>query len=413
MIQHLRLGLLSLILALWGGCGFAQNTDMIIMAVVNDEIITRHDLETELSFVLLTSQLPDQPETRARLRGNILRQLIDQRLKLQAIAKAGLLLSDRDLQARVAALENSNNLRPGEMRTILRARNVSLTNLHNSINADAGWRRLITERFRRDQFIGEDEIDERIAFLIAQRAKPQHRIAEIYLPVKDISERSQTEALGNQLMQNLRNGAQFSALAQGFSQSSSASTGGDLGWISAETLPKPLDEIVANAVAGEIVGPIPVPGGFTILLVIAIQPPTDANEYTVHDLVRAIRKDADDAQWAQVKTGLAQYCDTPAPETWMRASLRKIAGAALRDFSAQIQNLLQSTQGNATSQEAVIGGNAIVFHICARTQTPPPAPHRNAVLVQLEGERISNLGRRTLNDLQNDAYIDIRVPLNS
>src|SRR5687767_5693097 len=57
--------------------------DMRIAAVVNDEIISVFDLVSRIRMVMMSSNIPDTPETRQKIAPQILRGLIDEKLELQ------------------------------------------------------------------------------------------------------------------------------------------------------------------------------------------------------------------------------------------------------------------------------------------------------------------------------------------
>src|SRR5689334_7346680 len=61
--------------------------DMRIAAVVNDEIISIFDLVSRIRMVMLSSNIPDTPETRQKIGPQILRALVDEKLELQEAKK--------------------------------------------------------------------------------------------------------------------------------------------------------------------------------------------------------------------------------------------------------------------------------------------------------------------------------------
>ena len=54
-----------------------------IAAIVNDEIVSGYDVEQRIQLIVVSSRLPDNSETRRRLRNRVLRSLVDERLQLQ------------------------------------------------------------------------------------------------------------------------------------------------------------------------------------------------------------------------------------------------------------------------------------------------------------------------------------------
>src|SRR5579884_1200947 len=54
-----------------------------IAAVVNDEVISVLDLVSRMKMVMVSSNLPDTPETRQRLAAQVLRAIVDEKLQMQ------------------------------------------------------------------------------------------------------------------------------------------------------------------------------------------------------------------------------------------------------------------------------------------------------------------------------------------
>jgi len=83
-----------------------------IAAVVNDDVISKRDLEVRERMVISSSHLQDSPETRARLAPQVLRGLIDERLKLQEAQRLGIKVpaNDGEQQIKTIAAENKMSL---------------------------------------------------------------------------------------------------------------------------------------------------------------------------------------------------------------------------------------------------------------------------------------------------------------
>src|SRR3546814_14122742 len=71
------------------------------------------------------------------------------------------------------------------------------------------------------------------------------------------------------IIQALQAGGSFAAYARQFSEASTAVVGGDLGWVKAAQLPASMGEAATQMQPGPLVGPVAVPGGLSIMLLIA------------------------------------------------------------------------------------------------------------------------------------------------
>ena len=76
----------------------AQAQDQLrIAAVVNDDIISELDVYMRLRMAMLSAQLQDTEETRRRLLPQVLRNLIDDRLKMQEATRTGVHINPADV----------------------------------------------------------------------------------------------------------------------------------------------------------------------------------------------------------------------------------------------------------------------------------------------------------------------------
>src|SRR5919109_2711361 len=81
-----------------------------IAAVVNEDPISELDVYMRLRMAMLTARLEDSQETRDRLLPQVLRNLIDDRLKLQEAKRAGIKVNPADIERRINALAERNKM---------------------------------------------------------------------------------------------------------------------------------------------------------------------------------------------------------------------------------------------------------------------------------------------------------------
>ena len=83
-----------------------------IAAIVNEDVISVYDLMHRMRLVLVTSRLSDTPEIRKRLTGQVLRNLIDERLQLQEAKRLKITVSDEQVNDLLIKLNKQNGLPP-------------------------------------------------------------------------------------------------------------------------------------------------------------------------------------------------------------------------------------------------------------------------------------------------------------
>lgn len=238
---------------------------MQIAAVVNDDIITMIDLLVRTRVALVASQQPDTPENRSKLLVPALRNLIDERLKQQAARAGGVEVADEEVNDRMQQLASQNSMSVDEFKQGLLSRGILVDNFTEQMRAELGWVKVVQQRFRNSAAVTDKDVDDEIQESQKHIGTPEYLVAEIFLPVYSAADAEVVRRNAEELMQQLRSGADFSALARQFSQSATAGNGGQLGW----TRRDQLDPAVANAVgqlqSGQVTGPVQVAGGYTLL----------------------------------------------------------------------------------------------------------------------------------------------------
>src|SRR5262249_60810932 len=107
-------------------------------------------------------------------------------------------------------------------------------------------------RVRPQVEVSDTEIDDALARIRGNVGKTESRVAEIFVPIDKVEQADDAKRAADRVIEQLRRGAPFAALAQQFSQGATARSGGGLGWI----LPGSLDPSL-----GPVVGKLPLRPG--------------------------------------------------------------------------------------------------------------------------------------------------------
>ena len=151
---------------------------------------------------------------------------------------------------------------PGQLADRLRADGMSIDTLERQVEAALAWTKVVRRRGARFATVTEDEIDESMARIQENASKPSQLISQIFLPVDSPQEEEQVLNNARRLLDELRNGAPFTALAQQFSQDPSARAGGDMGWLQVGQMPDEVEAVLAqmptvSVTPKPLTGPVP------------------------------------------------------------------------------------------------------------------------------------------------------------
>lgn len=236
-----------------------------IVAIVNGEVVSHTDVANRRRLFAMSSGLPVTPQVLDRLTPQVIRQLIDERLRLQEIQRRRIVVSDQEIADAIAGLERRNNMAPGAMRARLHGQGIEFRTLVDQIRVQIGWTRVLRQVLGAQAEPSEAEVAERARSIEARTGQPEYLVAEIFVPVDNPTNEEQARAFTAEVISQLRAGAPFPVVAAQFSQSPSALEGGDLGWVSAEQVDPEVARLLAIMPPGAISNPVRVPGGFLIV----------------------------------------------------------------------------------------------------------------------------------------------------
>lgn len=400
--------------------GTAQSVQTIA-AVVNDEIISNFDLDQRIRLVISSSGSEPTAQLANQLKTQVLTGLIDERLQIQEARRLNIDVTDEEIAGAVGFIEQQNGMPEGNLARVLETQGASLESLHDQLRAQIAWSKVVSRRLRPRVVVGEDEIDTLVARL-KKSGRVEHLSSEIFLSFSDQNAAVREDVIANAqtLIDQLRDGASFPILAQQFSQSVSASDGGDLGWITSAELPQAAGAALETLAVNEISGPISTRDGVYVLLVRERRrfAAVDPEQVTValKQIFIPLKENADDdsigSQMALARTvaGTVRGCDdfdTLAQEMGSDES-GDLGRVKVADMPAQFREAILATEVGEASEPVRTETGIRVFMVCDREQPEAPDPDRRAIENSIGQARLSMLARRYLRDLRRDAVVDIR-----
>jgi len=414
-----RLCLVALLLGGAVSTALAQEFQRVA-AVVNEDIISMRDLEMRIRLVLLSSSLPDTVESRSRVAAQVLRRLVDEHLQLQEADHAHVNISSTDVTSGMANIERQNNMPKGGMDTLLKSKGIDPESMRQQIKAEIAWGRTVRREVMGDIKIGEEEIDARLQTLRENKGKPEYLAADIFLPIDNPAHKADVTALAERLVDQLKQGAPFSALARQFSQNGAAS-GGDLGWVSEGMLDDEMTTALTKLAPGQASPPVLTLDGIHIIMLrdkrIAgagkSEPTFDIGVVHLTTLPSATQAELDNqlASYKDAVKGLASCDDYPkalksVPSSeWSRPGKVKPSEIP-RDVLALVDPLKSLQSSDALS----MNGERRLYIMCGRFDAPQDGmPTRDEIKHKLEDEQMDVQARRLLRDIRRAAFIEFRV----
>ncbi|MDP6805241.1 MAG: peptidylprolyl isomerase, partial [Rhodospirillales bacterium] len=244
------------------GAEAAAQSELGIAAVVNDEVISLRDLNGRLSLVIATSRLEDRPEIRRRLAPQVLRNLIDEQLKLQEAKRQRIRVTQAEIDGAIIRIETNNDFGAGGLTAFLAGRGIEMPVLLSQLEAEIAWVKVVSRGGSQRISMSDEEIDEKMAEIGANNEMPEFLASEIFLRLESPDQDRDLQLLADRLFQQLGSGANFDALARNFSHSGTAAVGGDLGWVQQGQIDEELYQVLAKLQKGHISAPVRTLSGY-------------------------------------------------------------------------------------------------------------------------------------------------------
>ena len=388
-------------------------------AVVNGYVITGTDLDQRVALIVSANQAELSAEEMQRVRAQVLRNLIDETLQIQAAEAEEIVIEDAEVNQTFARVAAQNNQRPEDMEAFLNQIGSSSASLKRQIRGELAWQRLLRQKVSFFVNVSAEEVNELMERLEASKGTDEYWLWEIFLSATPENEAA-VEANAAKIMEQLRQGGSFQAYARQFSEASTAAVGGDLDWIYLAQLGDPqLETVVGQMEAGQLVGPIKIPGGYWIVYLrdkrqVLMADPRDAM-LSLKQIQIAFDPAASNEEnqaklqafleGVQTMRGCGSANDIAAT---LGANVVDNDQIRARALPEALQNtILQLQVGEATPPFGSLEEGVRVLMLCGRDDPESSeGPNFDELMAQIEDERINKAAQRYLRDLRNDAYIE-------
>lgn len=241
-----------------------------IIAVVNNEVITRQELVERMRMVeqRMKNQgiaLPPQAE----LQRQLLERMIVDRAQMQLAKEYGIRVDDAMLDRAIARIAEQNKMSMQQFRAELEREGTPFARFREEIREEITMQRLREREVDNKIQITESEVDN---YLAAERgsAQAQQEFNVLHILVR-IPENATAEQIAErrkraeEAQQQLQAGGDFAKLAATYSDASDALRGGDLGWRGQDRLPQLFLETLAGMKQGDVSPVVKSANGFHIL----------------------------------------------------------------------------------------------------------------------------------------------------
>jgi peptidyl-prolyl cis-trans isomerase SurA len=241
-----------------------------VVAIVDDDIVLNSELQQRMATIneqIATSGTQAPPQE--IILQQVLERLISERLQLNMGYKAGIRITDEELNSAILRVAQSNGLSIAQYITEIQSRGSTIAIVREEIRNEMVIRRVQQGKVMRRIRISEQELDN---FLTSEEGRfltsPDVNVGQILLSVPTGSNKDDTDSILKRAMElqaEAANGTDFRQLAIANSADQSALQGGDLGWRKMAQLPGVFIDAVDQLKLGQVSDPIRSGAGYHLL----------------------------------------------------------------------------------------------------------------------------------------------------
>ena len=388
---------------------FSQDIQAI-SAIVNDEVISRYDVQQRVQLIVSTSGIKPTQENISRLEAQALRSLVNEKIQLQEAEKLDVPSSEQEVGLMLERIANGSQMSGEEILELINSQGVRPDTLLNQIRAELLWNKIVRGRYGSYVNVNDDEVSIVYDRTIESIGRDQFEISEIFLGYEDSKEEEEANILANRLVEQLREGASFSAVAQQFSQSSTSGQGGYIGWVAEGQLDNEVINAIKNLDKDGISNPINSTGGYYIIRLNDITKAGGKNPLrNQYDLVSIIfnKENIQDANNFAKEFISCKRIDSLI-EKYNEKEVNYIGKRVLRELPSDLHEELLNKDAGETLNIREIGDNINLILICDRKDDIGIQVSRESIEENIYSQKIGMMSRRYLRDLRRDAVIEYR-----
>ena len=267
-LHRLLLGFL-LLLASFSTLSAITEIDHIV-AIVNEDIITNSELEDEMARIALQIQSRGQRlPPRDIMRRQVLERIILTRLQIQTAKQAGISVSDTTVANMISNIANQNSISVRQLRETLESDGLDFQAFRDDLKQQILLRQLQQRQVINRIVVTEQELKRELEKSRSQGGgRKEVQLQHILVGTPEGATEDEIATARNKalrLVEQLRQGEDFTNLAIQESDGRRALEGGDLGWFKPAQVPTLFVDAISQLKPGEISEPVHSASGFHIV----------------------------------------------------------------------------------------------------------------------------------------------------
>lgn len=368
--------------------------------IVNDKVVTNYEIDQRAKLLALL-RAPGDPVELAR------KQLVEERLKIEAAQALGLTPKQDEIEAGMAEFAGRVNLDTEQFLQAIGSGGVSKESFVSFVQAGIAWRSVVQARFARKVQVSERDVDRAIQ-AAGSGSAVRVLLSEIIIPA-DPANAAAVQEQASELSQ-ITSLEAFARAARQYSAAPTRGTGGKINWMPISNLPPALRPAILALAPGQVTDPIPLPNAVAVFQLRAIEETGSSDldyaaiEYATY-LIPGAHSGAAQAEAAKIKANIDTCDDLYGVAKGKPAELLERVSKKPAEIPADIALELAKLDRHEVSTALTRGDALMMVMLCTRTPAIAADVVREDVIAQLQNSRLERYANGYLEELKADARI--------
>jgi peptidyl-prolyl cis-trans isomerase SurA len=318
-------------------------------------------------------------------------------------------------------MEQRFRLKLNTLDEFIKERKIDKKDVISQIKTSLGWTKVVQRKYNNYLKITDEEIDEVINKLTENIGKTQYRISEIFLPIDEENNESDTRHLISKLYETIQADGNFREIARDFSATASAADSGQAGWVVKGQLSPKLDISLRKLKKGAITAPIQTVSGFHIIKLEDKRVFEKFNTMTIkvnlmQTLIPLLQSDNGShysEQLNQINKDIVNIntCEEMKnlSKTNKSFTTNSLGNFFVQELSPYLRSIAISSKLGVPNKPKTLKNKISIITVCRRTQPKSNIPTRKSVERKLQGKKIETMARKYLRDLRRNAFVENRL----
>jgi peptidyl-prolyl cis-trans isomerase SurA len=242
-----------------------------VVAVVNKEVITWSELYKMMEYESTEQMKALKEEERVRIfkenEAIFLEKLIDMKLQIQEAKRVGLQVTPEEVTEAIQNIKQKYSLTDKALEESLKKEGLTFDEYKKRLSDQILVSHIVNREIRNKVIVSDEEVRK---YIEANRERFSDsggfKLRQIFLKKpKDEAESKTVEDKGSLIIQRLKAGEDFSALAKEYSQDPTSIMGGDLGYIEYNHMAKEFIDVLSTMNTGDFSKPFWTDKGLNII----------------------------------------------------------------------------------------------------------------------------------------------------